>query len=32
MNPMMVAKARTARLVREAQTPVFTSETKKENK
>ena len=28
MNPMMVAKNRTARLVREAKTPVYTTETK----
>lgn len=28
MNPMQVAKARTARLVREAQTPVYSTETK----
>ena len=28
MNPMMVAQNRTARLVREAQTPVYTTETK----
>lgn len=27
MNPMMVAKNRTARLVREAQTPVYTTST-----
>lgn len=28
MNPMMVAQARTARLVREATTPVYSTETK----
>lgn len=28
MNPTQVAKNRTARLVREAQTPVYTSESK----
>ena len=28
MNPMIVAKARTARLVREATTPVYTTVTK----